>query len=110
MFKSIKRKIYNCKKEHINIVIDTFNSYNQKLQFTVEKEQENSINFLDLKLIKDNNKIITNWYQKPISSDRLINYLSDHPIPQKKNIVYNMVDRAISLSNKKFHFDNLKKI
>ncbi|XP_043469746.1 uncharacterized protein LOC122503318 [Leptopilina heterotoma] len=109
-YRYVDDTILAIKKEHVDLVIDTFNSYNRKLQFTVEKEKENSINFLDLKLIRDNNKIITNWYQKPISSDRLINYFSDHPLQQKKNIVYNLVDRAFSLSNKKFQFDNLKKI
>ncbi|XP_043479904.1 uncharacterized protein LOC122509736 [Leptopilina heterotoma] len=109
-FRYVDDTILAVKKEHVNLVVDTFNSYNQKLQFTVEKEKEYSIKFLDLNLVRDNNKIITNWYQKPTSSDRLINYFSDHPIQQKKNIVYNLVDRAISLSNKKFHFDNLKKI
>ncbi|XP_043478403.1 uncharacterized protein LOC122508871 [Leptopilina heterotoma] len=109
-FRYVDDTILAVRREHVDLVIDTFNSYNQKLQFTMEIEKNNSINFLDLTLIRENNHIITDWYQKPTSSDRLINYFSDHPIQQKKNIVYNLVDRAISLSNKKFHFDNLKKI
>ena len=45
---------------------------------------------------------------KPTSSGRLINYHSNHPLQQKINIVYNLVDRAILLSDKKFHRKNLK--
>ena len=51
---------------------------------------------------------MSNWFQKPTSSNRTINYFSNHPICQKKNIVYNLVDRAISLSHKTFHNANLK--
>lgn len=98
------------KKEHIELVVKVFNSYDKHLQFTFELEDNNRINFLDLTLIKDNNRIITDWFKKPTSSDRMINYFSDHPIQQKKNIVFNLVDRAISLSHSAFHSDNLKKV
>ena len=54
------------------------------------------------------NQIISNWFQKPTSSNRSINYFSNRPICQKKNIVYNLVDRAIFLSHKTFYDDNLK--
>ena len=58
-------------------------------------------------LIRYNNTIITDWFNKPTSSGRLINFRSNHPKQQKINIVYNLVDRAISLSNKQFHKKNL---
>ena len=51
---------------------------------------------------------MTDWYIKPTSSGRLINYHSNHPLQQKINIVYNLVDRAVLLSDKKFHRKNLK--
>ena len=50
----------------------------------------------------------SNWFQKPTSSNRSINYFSNQPICQKKNIVYNLVDRAISLFHKMFDGANLK--
>lgn len=95
------------KKEDIDIVLSVFNNHNPSLKFTSESENNNSINFLDLTLTKVNNKIITNWYIKPSNSSRLLNYNSNHSIQLKKNIIYNLTDRAISLSNKQFHSMNL---
>lgn len=36
-------------------------SYHLKLQFTIEAEKNNTVNYLDLALIKNYNKIITKW-------------------------------------------------
>ena len=40
----------------------------------------------------------------------IVNYLSNHPIQHKKNFVYNLVDRALLLSEKMFHNKNLIKV
>ena len=97
------------KREHIDLVVSIFNSYHKSLQFTFEMEKNNSISFLDMTLINKNNRISTNWYQKSTSSSRIINFLSKHPIQQKRNIIYNLTDRAIVLSDKQFYLENLKK-
>ena len=76
-------------------------SKDYKLQLTFEVQQNNQINFLDLSLIIQETQIISNWFQKPTSSNRSIDYFSNHLICQKKNIVYN-------LSHKTFHNANLK--
>ena len=70
-------------------------------------ESDKKINFLDLTIIRKNNCLITDWYQKPTSSGRLLNFLSNHPLNQKRNIVFNLTDRAISLSHKSFHKKNI---
>ena len=77
-----------------------FNNYDPNLEFTHELENNSQINFLDVSLIRKNNSIITNWYQKSIASGRIIHFLSSHPIQQKKNIIYNLVDCAFLLSDK----------
>ena len=69
-----KRYVDNClltvKKEKIEEILSSFNTYNNNLQFTIELETNNSINFLDLQLIRTNNKIITNWFRKSTASGR----------------------------------------
>ena len=50
--------------------------------------------------------IITNWFSKNTTSGRTLYFLSNHPIALKINIVYNLIDRAILLSDKKFHKSN----
>ena len=82
----------------------------RNLQFTFELEQDKRINFLDMTLIRNNNMIITNWFRKQTSSNRVINYSSNHLTQQKKNIVFNLVDRAILLSHHEFHHENLCKV
>ena len=61
-------------------------------------------------LTRVNNSILTNWYQKPTASERILNFNSNHHIQLKKNIIYNNDDRTILLYHKKFHKDNLKVI
>ena len=82
-FRYVDDMIMCINKKHIDLVLKTFNSYNNKLQFTYELEQDKKINFLDMTLIRYNNTIITDWFNKPTSSGRLINYRSNHP-KQKK--------------------------
>ena len=49
----------------IDHTVNIFNSYDENLQFTVELSQNNSISFLDVKIIvNEQQKIITDWSQK----------------------------------------------
>ena len=98
-YRYIDDTILSVDKNHVDTILDIFNSYHEKLKFTYEIEIKNSISFLDTLLINQNNKITTNWYKKPTSSDRFINFTSKHPIQQKRAMVYNLVDRSILLSN-----------
>ena len=92
------------KTEHI---LNTFNSYHSRLQFTHELETDNSINFLDVKLIRHNNKLSYNWYRKPSSSGRYLNFNSGHTKHQKIGMIYTLVDKAILLSEECYHTENL---
>lgn len=94
----------------INTILNVFNNYNHKLQFTIEKESQNKISFLDVLLLRKGEEIITNWYRKPTSSDRILNFHSNHAPKYKINVINNLVDRGILLSSKQFHKDNIEKI
>lgn len=87
-----------------------FNNVNKDLQFTVELEENKTLNFLDMTLKRRGDRVISDWYNKPTASHRLINYFSHHPTSQKIAIVYNLVDRAIKLSDNGFHNHNLDKV
>lgn len=45
------------KRDRINNIVETFNSYHSRLQFTYEVESEGRISFLDLMIININNQI-----------------------------------------------------
>ena len=49
----------------IDHTVNTFNSYDKNLQFTIELPQNNSTSFLEIKIIvNEKQHIITDWYQK----------------------------------------------
>ena len=45
-------------------MLEVFNSYNNRLQFTHELEINQGLNFLDLHISRHNGKLRTNWYKK----------------------------------------------
>ena len=89
-----------------NKILETFNSFHPRLQFMIEIGGE-KINFLDITLIKNDTKINIDWYHKPTFSGRYLNYLSLHPITQKRGTIMGMVDRAFLLSHPQYHQKNL---
>jgi len=86
-----------------------FNSIHDRVQFTSEINDDNYINFLNLKVaINDNNRIVIDLYSKPTASGRFLNFYSNNPITHKKGIIYGMIDKVLLLSDTHFHNDNIK--
>lgn len=98
------------KNQH-ECILNSFNTYHPKIQFTFEKEKDGKISFLDVLVIKsENGEIETNWYHKPTFSERYINFCSLHPLKDKINIINNLKYRAINLSSSIYHKLNLEYI
>ena len=55
-------------KEKVEGVLELFNSYHERLRFTVDFGDENGINFLDVKLMRQERRIIFDIYKKPTNS------------------------------------------
>ena len=51
-------------KEKVERVVELFNSYHERLKFTVDFGDENDINFLDVKLMRQERNIIFDIYKK----------------------------------------------
>lgn len=84
----------------VDFTLRHFNGYNEHIQFTIETETNNSVPFLDTKLIRnDNNIIILDWYQKPMCSNRYIHFESNHPMKQKINLVIALRNRIKRISH-----------
>ncbi|XP_018364761.1 PREDICTED: uncharacterized protein LOC108762315 [Trachymyrmex cornetzi] len=90
-------------------ILDTFNDYHPRLKFTME-EGGDTINFLDVTLIKEGRHIITDWYRKTTFSGRFLNFYSCHPISQKVGTILGLIDKVILLSHPRFHRENFNKI
>ena len=97
-------------RKYIDTMVNIFKSYHKKIDFTYELQVDNKISFLDVLISNEEGNLVTNWYCKPTYSGRVLNFYSNHPISQKKAMVYNLVDRAILLSSPKFHQDNISTV
>lgn len=65
-------------------ILNVFNSFHSRLQFTMEIGDDNKLDFLDVTLILNNNRLTFDWYHKPTFSGRYLNFLSQHPLCQKE--------------------------
>jgi hypothetical protein len=94
-------------RNSIDLTLQAFNSYHPRLQFTVEVGGD-KLNFLDVTLIKGNNGLEFDWFHKPTFSGRYLNFMSQHPVSQKRGTIMGMVDRAFLLSHPRYHQKNIK--
>lgn len=99
LYKYVDYTITALPEEKIYTTLDCLNKLDEYIQFTAEVEVEMSINFLDMKLMRNNDRIITRWTRKSIKSGRILNYFSNHPLIHKRNIIYNMIGRADKLTD-----------
>lgn len=96
-------------KHRIQETLNIFNSIHPKIQFTHEIERNKTLPFLDVSVIHDTNGSLQfDWYTKPTSSGRILNYFSNHPLTQKLNVVDNLVKRIFNISSPQFHAKNRK--
>lgn len=100
-----------CNENVIGIILDRLNAFDPgRIKFTCELEQNQSINFLDLTIIRRHGSIVTNWYSKAIASNRMLNYYSAHPRKMILNVVKSFVSKVLQYSHTEFHPGNLVKI
>ena len=101
-------------KQHIEKFRNYLNRQHKNIKFTSETENENSIAFLDIKITRDNNKIMTSVYRKPTFSGVFTNFESFIPKSYKYNLLFTLLHRAFKLGSyfERFHqeIDKLKTI
>lgn len=98
-------------REEVENTLYIFNSIHPSLKFTYELETNNNIPYLDLRIFRNTDGTLsTDFYQKPTSSDRLLNYKSSHPMVQKTSMVYGFISRVMMLSSTRFQEKNIMKI
>ena len=70
------------------------------LKFTVEKEQNNSLNFLDVLVEKDGTGFLTSVYRKPTFTGQYIRWNSFGPKTRKISLIKTLVHRALMICSK----------
>jgi len=69
------------------------NHLHPALHFTMERENEGTIPFLDMLLIHGQGNVASSWYTKPTDTNLMMNYHALAPLRYKKSIVVGMVHR-----------------
>ena len=76
------------------------NSLHPSLRFTVEKEKDGVLPFLDVKVEKSSNEFLTSVYRKPTFTGLYTNWNSFEPTKRKTNLVGTLVHRALKICSK----------
>ena len=71
------------------------NNIEPSIQFTVERETEWKISFLDVTACRqDNGRLATKVYRKPTHTERYLSFHSHHPVAHKRAVVKSLINRA----------------
>jgi hypothetical protein len=85
--------IYDQNKTSIDHTLEEFNKLQRTIKFTIEKEQQKSINFLDLLINRNEKKFQFSIYRKPTQTDIIIPNSSCHPYEQKISSINYLLNR-----------------
>ena len=89
----------------IDKFLEFLNKLHPNIEFTVEFENNSSINFLDLTISRDNNGLVFDIFHKPTHTDTTIHNTSLHPYSQKLASFYTYIHRLINLPLSKENFE-----
>ena len=76
--------------------LNFINDLHRNITFTIEIEVNDSINFLDLSITKQNNKLNISIFHKPTHMDMVIHNTSAHPYSHKLAAFHSYIHRLIS--------------
>ena len=79
---------------------EQLNLLHPALNFTVEKEQSNSLSFLDVLVEKEGTGFLTSVYRKPTFTGQYIRWNSFSPKSRKISLIKTLVHRALMICSK----------
>ncbi|XP_058827883.1 uncharacterized protein LOC131687808 [Topomyia yanbarensis] len=85
------------RRVQVERMLEVFNSFHPRLQFTIELEEDGQIRFLDTIVRREEDHLTTEWTPKD-SEGRYLDYNSSSPFNHKKNSAIALVDRTLKLS------------
>ena len=85
--------IYNKNHTDIGEIVVSFNVLTPSLNFTLEQEVDNKLNFLDITIIKTADRISFDIYRKPTTTDVIIPNDSCHPQEHKMTAIRYFLNR-----------------
>jgi glycerol-3-phosphate cytidylyltransferase-like family protein len=85
--------VYNKDITNIENTLIDFNSIHPNIQYTIEKETQNSLNYLDLTITNEQNKLTFSIVRKLTSTDLIIHNDSCHPQEHKYAAINYLTNR-----------------
>ncbi len=125
LFNRLNNEFKDCIQFFVKFVDDSFfivhsdkvdqikkflNQFHPRIKFTCEMEKDNTLNFLDVTIIRSNNNLKFKHYTKIINSGRFIHADSFQPKHYKTNTIKNLISRAFSLTSPEYHNEVKNKI
>ncbi|XP_062699209.1 uncharacterized protein LOC134284408, partial [Aedes albopictus] len=86
------------RKEHVGKILEVFNGFHDRLQFTVEYEEDGRLKFLDMMLFQNNGRVEKTWLPKQ-ENGRYLDYNSESPFTHKRNTAIALANTAIKLTD-----------
>jgi hypothetical protein len=81
----------------LDMFLKEINTLNKSIQFTMEIEANNSLNFLDISIEHKTDKFCFNIYRKPTFTDTVIPADSSHSYHTKSSAFNSMIHRLLSI-------------
>lgn len=95
--------------DKVEVMLETINNIDVDIQFTVEREENRTVPFLDTLVTRDmSNTIKLDWYRKPSAAGKYVHYKSNHNINIKVNFIKQMRNRINDIYHTDFREKNLK--
>jgi len=85
--------VYDRNTSNIHDVTEDFNNIAPELKFTLEREMNRQINYLDITIQRTQRGPSTNIYRKPTTTDSIIPNDSCHPIGHKMAAIHYLYNR-----------------
>ena len=86
------------KKEEVDRFHEHLNGVNAHIQFTAEIEENKSLPFLDILLLRqEDGSIKTSVFRKPTHTDKYLDFNSHHPLAHKSSVVRHYTTAPIHL-------------
>jgi hypothetical protein len=84
-------------EDQVGSMFTALNSVHSSFKFTMEKEVDGRLSFLDVLVIRNSSGISTTVYRKPTHTDRYLHFSSCQPLSHKASVVDTLLHRAFSV-------------
>lgn len=93
----------------LDITLSHFNLAHPNIQFTIERESENKISFLDIEMVRrSDGSIQRKVHRKETWNDQYIHFDSFVPLQQKRNLIKCLTYRALRICSEEVLSDELQ--